>query len=349
MPNARSLAALAIGLLASSAHAQPAPGQPAEPGAVPVQPRTPADAAEKPTVERETLFDWSEVVTGVRLARGFGANAVVVQGPTGAVLIDTKLTGTGPTLRRESESFGTALVAVVNTTSRPDSTGGNATLIPSLPVYALPAAAARVRGQLHLYLSAFKQPGFESIKAPIAEAARARAQAEMGTVYARRMKLRAEDFMPTRELLAGGRSTVELAGVAMEIIPHAGPTDAQAALRIPSLNVLIAGAAVSAGEHPEIENDSGGSIRAWRASLAELLASCDEKTRVIPAYGAAGGRELISAQLEYFEKLERIVRHAKDVDGMSRTEVGGLKTGAFEGLSHPERLPRNLVLMFDEL
>jgi len=296
--------------------------------------------------EPKRFFGWSEVAPGVRVGVGQGGNSTLVVSGGQAVLIDTKVAGLGPTLRREAGEFG-ALGLVINTHHHYDHVGGNASFIKDTRVIAHANTRARVLATVEGMLARAKRLAVDAelSKSPPPPEVLAEIKAFAEGIAG----LKAEDFAP-EAAITGPRSTQRV-GDAELVLLHGGPghTDNDLAVFIPSANTLVTGDLLFHKSHPFIDRPAGASTRSWQVRCTELAELCDDKTVVIPGHGAVTNKQGLLGQVEYFKTLRGIVVHAKDVEGMAREDVVGLMPGKLLDLELPQLMAGALASMYDEL
>ncbi|HOB52576.1 MAG TPA: MBL fold metallo-hydrolase [Acidobacteriota bacterium] len=114
-------------------------------------------------------------------------------------------------------------------------------------------------------------------------------------------------------VLAAGGTGLALGDIRIEL-EDAAPahTDADLLVRVPALDLLVAGDTVlGAGFVPVAHAIHGGSVTGMRAVLERLAASLPPATRIIPGHGAPGGLELIARQQDYLDALLDAVGQAR--------------------------------------
>ncbi len=294
-----------------------------------------------------TFFTWKKAREGAHVALEGGGNALWLATKEGAILVDCKNAGFGAVLRSEGETLATPLAQAINTHHHGDHTGGNHAVVGSVPVTAHARCRDRVAGQTERYISQVKE-GILNLSGSSSPAAD-KVRAEIKKLHDRLAGLKAEDWTPTRTL-ASEHEEIKLGGVTLHL-HHFGPghTDNDVVVHIPDLNLIHAGDLLFHRLHPFMDPNGGATTTGWQKSLDGVIGLCKDDTVVIPGHGELADVAGVRAQRDYFDTLRRIVRYAKDNDGMTRDQVKALKTGAFEGLGNERFLPNTLTFVYDEL
>lgn len=327
-------------------------------------------------------FDWERTpVAHVRVARAATGTVVLVLGASGAkgqcVLIDACPAALGPQLRRECESMGNKVGLVVSTHHHPEITGGLRAFTTDTRVVGHAREAARVRGQMHRYISQVKEFLFRAgDKAD--EATRRAIEKDWHALHAKIGALEAPEFSPTepldkpeKEYVVDGRRVLVFE-VPAAIAPSVGAhTDTDVGVYLPDDDVLIAGGLLAYGRHAVLDRDAGGSCDGWLAALEVLERKCTPRTLVIPgegevsaiatngaaSKGAAGatskggvdGRSMIAWQRSYLSALRGVVVEAV-AKGATRQQVRALRPtlGVAPGDASESRLLLTLDSAYDE-
>lgn len=244
-------------------------------------------AAELPAPLRQTRVDDRVVVFspgGDTLATSYGANAVAVLGDGETLLVDPLV---APAYARELARLlarrGAGPVRwVVATHHHTDHCVGASVFADGGAEVISHARAAERMAVEHPDLLA-----------------RRRASEDVAVLFADAVPAR-----PTRRVT----EPIELSvgGVLVAVVP-CGPAHTAGDLRVdlPQLGVVLTGDLVSNGYHPNLED---ADVEGWRRGLADLLA-CGATT-FVPGHGAPGGRELVEAQVAWFDEAAAIVRSA---------------------------------------
>jgi glyoxylase-like metal-dependent hydrolase (beta-lactamase superfamily II) len=328
----RAFAALGFGSLAALALTGRARGQtPAAPGQT-----------------ADLFMGWKDIRPGVRIATEQGGNALLVQGPSGrSILVDCKNPGFGPTLRREAESFGSTLELVINTHHHRDHVGGNTSFTKDLPVVAHKNARERILNQVDQLVAATTRmvEDMATAKRPVTPQVRDEIKAFADWVTT----ITGDEFAPTR-LVEKDEETISIAGLDI-VLRHFGNghTDNDLVVFIPSLNIVHTGDLLFRKLHPFIDRSAGASTRSWQQVVTKVADLCDDKTLVIPGHGEVCDKSALKDQSDYFDKAREVIRHAKNVEGMSKVEVGGLNPGAFGEFGFPQIRPRTFTAIYEEI
>lgn len=300
----------------------------------------PADDGDKP------FFDWKPVGDRVRVGFGQGGNCLLLAAGSEAMIVDCKNAGLGATLRREAEAFGTPLKLAVNTHHHRDHVGGNPAFTRDLPLFAHKNAVPRIAAQHSTMLDSLGPmvTVLQTAKPPTPR----RVIEEAKSLADRAAQITREEFAPTQ--IVDDQKSISVGGVEVRL-RHLGPghTDNDLFVFIPELNLLQTGDLLFHKLHPFIDLAAGASTIGWQQNVRFMIEMCDEKTVVVPGHGEITDRSGLQKQVEYFDKLREVVRHAKDVEGMKREEVLKLKPGAFEDYGLVQLLGPALGAVFDEL
>ncbi|MEQ8844158.1 MAG: MBL fold metallo-hydrolase [Phycisphaerales bacterium] len=297
-------------------------------------------------------FDWTDLGRGLHVASGGavggGGNALLIVGDGEAALIDAKLCGLGPTLRREAESRlgdDARLTHLISTHHHGDHIGGN----PSF------GDVTRVG---HSNLNPRVMPQIDRLRDTAASIARRVAGADAGVPVAMRNDIDAmledaksfiaADFEMTQTLR--DELELEVGGVRLQL-RHAGPghTDNDVFIFLPDHNVLHTGDLFFNKLHPYMDIGAGATSRGWQQSLLNCIQRCDGETVVVPGHGEISNRDGLGEQVKYFDEMRRIIRFARDVESMTRDEVTKLQPGRFAEYGNERLLTMNLGAIYDEL
>lgn len=294
-----------------------------------------------------SFFEWKEAAGGAKAAFGQGGNSLLVMSRGQSLFIDTKNVGFGATLRREADAHGSPIRFTVNTHHHADHVGGNPAFKQTSTLIAHEKAKERIVNQVESMLGRVEgavkaaQEGEKPAPQQVRDEVKAFAES-IANVHA-------EDFAPT-ETVDGRDDSIKCGELDVKLF-HYGPghTDNDLVVFIPALNLLHMGDLLFHKRHPFIDREAGATTTGWQASVREAMKLCDAKTVIVPGHGDLTDRAGLRMQVDYFDKLRQIVRHAKDVDGMTREEVVTLESGAFEGYEFQQMWARVLGAVYDEL
>ena len=225
--------------------------------------------------------DWSKVEVkvvpvagGVSMLVGQGGNIGVTSGKDGIFLIDDQFEPLLPKIRAVVKTLGDGPIRfVVNTHFHGDHTGSNAKLYESGAVI---VAHENVRKRLGLErLSTTKE----------------------------RIPPKPPEAWPIVTYANGVR--LYLNGDELEVIHVArAHTDGDSIVRFKKANVVHMGDTFFNGDYPFIDVDSGGSVDGLIAAADLVLASIDDKTKVIPGHGPLGSK----ADLQKYRNMVASIR-----------------------------------------
>jgi len=268
------------------------------------------DALPRPLLSRlrETVVGERVVVFstgGEDLASSWGANAVAVLGEGETLLVDPLVAPAyARELKRLLEARGAGPVRWVVTTHHhtDHSVGASVFAAEGAEVLAHPAAAGGM---------ASEQPAL---------LAERRGSPEVGALFADAVPAAPTRLVPEPlELSVGGVRAV---------VRPCGPAHTAGDLKVdlPGLGVVVTGDLVSHGYHPNLEH---ADLDGWRRGLADLLSE-PAGTTFVPGHGAPGGREIVVAQVAWFESAEEEARlggpggrsEEEAVEGMKRRVPG---------------------------
>jgi|GEM_PF-786981 len=238
-----------------------------------------------------------------------------------ALVVDTKMTGFGPVLRRGIESRGMHTAALLNTHHHYDHTGGNNAFVglEGVTTAAHSNALARILGNVERYTSgaAGAIRDFEKVDSDEARAAVAHAKA----LLAKLADLSNDDiaalFAPQSGFSGGSANYGDLEVRADHVTP--GHTDNDLLVFLPSLNVLHTGDLLFNKVWPYIDRAGGCDTAGWIKCLERAWNMCSRNTIVIPGHGDITDRDAIKRQIDFFKDMrERAAKAA--AAGTSREE-----------------------------
>ncbi len=294
---------------------------------------------------RDNFFNWQPLREGVWAAVGDGGNALVVRAGEGSLLVDTKYPGIARALRREAESHGGTVVAVVNTHHHGDHTGGNVAFTGDVPVVAHNAAGARVSAQIDRFRQMARSgPGQLGRNRGDQE----RVAREAAELAERADAIAPEEFVPTRPIDRFPHEE-RVGGVVVELHHFgAGHTDNDMVVRVPSLDVLHAGDLLFNNLHPFFDPTGGVTCRGWIESVRRTISLCDERTMVVPGHGELTDVEGLRRQAEYLERLwDEVSKSARE--GRERAEVEAMRWDFMEGYGYEQVRARAIGTVYEEV
>jgi len=319
--------------------------------------REPGEGAAAPP----RLFEWPSLRPGAWATmppKGSGTfgggNCLLAVGKEGALLVDTKFTALGRTLRREATNIAGAsgaekLTHVLNTHHHADHTGGNCAFGSDVKLMAHAKAASRIAAQIERYTGGIDGTVRQLAELGLPEDVVKPVMEEADRVKAASASMGPEHFAPNA-LIEQDTTEVDLGGMKV-VLRHVGPghTDNDVFVWLPEQNVMHTGDLLFHRLNPYIDAGAGATTRGWQKSLAAMIELCNDETIVIPGHGALTDRAGLQAQYDYFDQLRKVVAYAKDVDGMSREEAVKIQPGAFKDLGFPQMLPNAIGVVYDEL
>lgn len=250
---------------------------------------------------------------GEDLASSWGANAVAVLGDGETLLVDPLVAPAYVReLKRLLEARGAGPVRWIVTTHHhtDHSVGASVFAAEGAEVLAHPAAAGRM---------ASEQPAL---------LAERRASPEVGALFA--------DAVPARSTRLVSEPLELSVGGVRAVVRPCGPAHTAGDLRIdlPGLGVVVTGDLVSHRYHPNLEH---ADLDGWRRGLAGLLSE-PAGTTFVPGHGAPGGREIVEAQVAWFEAAGEEARLDAEKGRSEAEAVEGMKL-RFPGFSLEAVLP----------
>ncbi|MDX2117401.1 MAG: MBL fold metallo-hydrolase [Planctomycetota bacterium] len=327
--------------------------------------RQPSDAKggeKKPAIK--PLLEWKELTKDAKgntvwVVQGGGGNTMVLDyewpeyvedanykgtsvAARAAFVVDTKMTGYGPVLRRGIESRGMRVRTLLNTHHHYDHTGGNNAFVGTksgfesrvvwggVESYAHSKAIARILGNVPRYQSGAADAvrDFKKVDSDEARAAVKDAEALIKQMDDLSNDNIASLFTPRREaaetdwLLGSNYYIDNKERIAPDVqLSHvgAGHTDNDLLVFLPELNVLHTGDLLFNNVWPYIDRAGGCDTAGWIKSLERAWNMCSRKTIVIPGHGEVTDREAIKRQIDFFKDMRE--RAAKAVAaGTSREE-----------------------------
>jgi len=226
---------------------------------------------------RSLAFATQPLAPGVDLVNAAGGNAVLVRSGDAVALIDGCMAASAAELLRRLRRQAPPITLHVNTHWHPDRSGCNDLL-----------GKSGVEIVAHEYTRQW-------MRRPISVAWRNET-----------WPARAAAALPTRTFLAEDQLQVGALDLRLGYLPQAH-TDGDIYVHLPQHNLLIAGDVVAVGQYPVADVATGGWSRGMQLASKQLLALCDERTRIVPGTGPLVGKVQLQAQHDMLEVLtERI-------------------------------------------
>jgi cyclase len=298
---------------------------------------------------RSSLFGWTTINPQLHVAIGTGGNSLVIKGPEGSALVDSKVLGLGPSILEQSSAIAEGPIQYLfNTHHHGDHTGGNHAFVDSQCIAQSNLSPRIVDGSREA-LEGVEDPEEwvnsieESWEMEMEDSDRAELLEFAETVSG----LDPESFAPDQTF----ERRLQHTDTGIELNwRHIGPghTDNDAYLFIPEHNVLHAGDLLFFGTHPFMRASDGGNTVGWQRALAAAIAICDDETVVIPGHGAITDKTGLRAQSQYFDRLRELVITAME-ERTTRELVQEIDPPEFRDLNWKTILPGLLGIIFDEL
>jgi glyoxylase-like metal-dependent hydrolase (beta-lactamase superfamily II) len=234
--------------------------------------------------------EFQEVAPRVWVARyeWADANVTAIGSDRGLVVVDTHgSTAAGRLVLDDLRRLGAgAVTAVVNTHWHWDHSFGNAAFreeSPDLPIHAHEAAAAMLAEKGEYMKGRFGESD----------------DPHRDEVVATELVIPDHTFSSTRVLDLGDRA-VEL------IFPGRGHTSGDIVVRVPDVDVMLAGDLIEESAKPWIGLDSY--VFDWPGSLDLVVAMTTAETRIVPGHGVVVDREFIDTQRDELVAIAETVR-----------------------------------------
>ena len=107
-------------------------------------------------------------------------------------------------------------------------------------------------------------------------------------------------------------------------------TDGDAIVFFRNANVIHAGDIFWGGMYPFIDLSSGGSVDGMIESTRKILALADDKTRIIPGHGSAGGRPELQAFHDMLQEIRGAVAQAIEAGADLQATIARKPSAAFD-------------------
>jgi glyoxylase-like metal-dependent hydrolase (beta-lactamase superfamily II) len=313
----------------------------------------PARALARPRVRRfaDTYFEFKPIGDKAWAAFGEGGNSLAIVSGGDLLLIDTKNSPFGTTLRREAGATATsggkapALRYVVNTHHHADHTGGNIAFTSDVPVVAQTKARDRVLAQLDRY-----KGGIKGAPGQLAKSEKPAAKAALDDITPLVDKvdgLKPEQYAPTE--VFDSERVLRLESVTVRLTHRgSGHTDNDAIVFIPELNILHAGDLLFHRVHPFMDRPAGANTPGWIESVNLAISMCNDKTVVVPGHGELTDVSGLRGQIKYFQTTVAAVEKAI-AEGKTRDEVEKMIVEEFKDYGFDQIRPRTMGAIFDEI
>lgn len=236
-----------------------------------------------------TESGWLEVGRGVFQRRydPMDVSVVVVVGPTGLTVVDTRNTPAeaDELIRDVADRFGLPIVAVVNTHAHYDHTFGNQSFA-ALPV--------------PIYGHHLIPRHFAAYEGPRLAAQQADPSREPDKRWADVVLTPPGELVTAPTAVAAGGRTIEL-------IPlEPGHTDTDLAVLVPDCRVWLLGDVIEESGPPMF--GSGSYPLGWPAVLAGLLEAIRQDDVIVPGHGAVVNRDFVVRQMAALQTVADTIR-----------------------------------------
>ena len=248
---------------------------------------TPVGAQDWEQVEFQSLV----LAPGMWMIYGAGGNHVLAAGPDDILLVDTDYSEmSGKLLSKVWELAGEGPLRVINTHWHYDHVGGNQAIQDAgAELIAHENVRRRMITGQYLDVVDHDQPPAEKAALPILT------------------------FTDTLTFYRGEET------VTVFHVPSAH-TDGDAVVHFRNANVIHTGDLVFHGGYPFIDLNAGGGIDGVIAGVMDILARCDEETRIVPGHGSLADKAGLEAYLGALQDFRDAIAEAKSA-GMSLEEI----------------------------
>ncbi len=213
---------------------------------------------------------------------GSGGNVGVLHGPEGLMLVDDQYAPLSGKIQVAATGLTDSEIRfVVNTHYHGDHTGGNENF--------------KVGGAVVV--------AHENVKSRLAKTFE-------NTLLGRTMEAKDESFWPV--VTFSQDITFYLNGEEVHIVHVKNAhTDGDALVHFKTSNILHTGDAFVRYGYPYVDVSAGGTIHGMIAAQKQILALCDEDTRIIPGHGELATAEDVRELLKMLEETKEIIATAK--------------------------------------
>ena len=282
----------------------------------------------------ESFFETSRIRDGLKVFGlfGEGGNSLLMVRDGASLLVDCKNAPFGRVLKSDTVALGAQhdpeRLVVVNTHHHGDHTAGNHAFNEGSTIDCHANAVPRFEGNMDWYRSMGQQAVRQLRQMPPDKAEMSR-DAIMS--YAESMgDLTAAAFTPAA-VITENRTELSV-GDGGVTLHHFGPghTDNDLVVHLEADNIIHTGDLVFHRVNPFMDANGGCNPRTWIDVLKRVHELCDADTVVIPGHGEVGDRSVITAQIEYIERLFEAVQAEID-RGTTRDAVVATTFGFQEG------------------
>lgn len=237
----------------------------------------------------------TNVSKGIYMLRDVSGNTAVLTGKDGVLLIDGKLPGVVPELKRQIQRLTTQPIRfVINTHWHQDHTGNNEQLV---------AEGAQIIAQHNTRKRMSEEQYLE--------------------VFNRRVPPSSAGALPAQTF--GDDMYLHINGQELHLFhAPAAHTDGDCVVHFTQANVIHTGDVFSNGRYPYIDTSAGGSIDGMIAAVDRILELADDETKLIPGHGELAGREDLVAYREMLsavrQRVTELIEAGKGLDEIQAAE-----------------------------